>query len=127
MLRKSKSLTRKIGELRSSFGAPFFIRGTQRRYVETKKKQGVAERKVQPHYMVLPDYKMGSKEWISRLHATIHATTARAMMHGGRNAFAIQLNHYLIDGKRLDPRLLPSVSSSLIAMPLTLFSIQLSE
>jgi len=78
---KAKSLTaRRITKMRRRIGAGFKIRGTTRKYSVSTKSS--IPRDIMPAYLVRPLYRMHSKHWLSKLHATVHAAVARALQHG---------------------------------------------
>lgn len=81
IVRKGNTKAKRVNVLRRRIAAPFNVRGTARRFIfSTSKKTEVAR---SPHvYYVSPMYKMGPKEWVRRLQATVHAAVSRGMGHG---------------------------------------------
>lgn len=75
------STEKKIDLLRTTFGVPFFIRGTSTnfdfRQVDDTSSSGAGKHA----YFVDPLYPMTSREWTRKLQATLHAASSRAMHH----------------------------------------------
>ncbi|MBU2100246.1 hypothetical protein KKG83_05985 [Candidatus Micrarchaeota archaeon] len=80
MTRARSRKVRDVTALRRRITAGFKIRGTAREF-SVSTNSSIAREKL-PAYFVHPLYRMHSKQWVSRLHATVHAAVARALQHG---------------------------------------------
>src|SRR3989344_3693102 len=68
-----------IAGIRRRIAVPFSIRGTLRKESFSTRKALITQATEIPIYFANPLYKMHSREWVERLHATVHAATARAV------------------------------------------------
>lgn len=71
-------------KFRKTVVAPFYIRGNIRRKLfSTRKPLAFHNDHEIPVYQIAPNYNIGSRQWVSLLHATVHAAVGRAVNRGG--------------------------------------------